>query len=424
MIATLAAKIKTVVAQTTGISVDEVNRRLAKTHRSPGNHLIIAPAARQFWVQLREVEPKNLHERVLVENWKREFQWSDGDVVEDPVEDWELENWAYTQYELRPGEIAGFLARHDVETPYADEDDNAAFQSAQRGSIPQEDDGDGALVVDSDRDRENDGWAEYMQPVGMGDFYLNSGAWQGLPHVTRDAIALTTDWIALSLWADRLIKWDIADKPFDGGMPESFRPFVSLIQGAKSLAEFSDNLKTERLSTWDMVRALIREDVESAWIDAVRAYTERKIDVIALALLAHRLTSFTRFSPEEMLERASAIPWRSHADDESVLGNVADFLVEYQGELDEIEEDLGTIGRTAPEAWEEQKIADTWTQTFENQMQEHWKKQFNQPGDCFAARWTGEGDVAYSVAYRDAILGGQDGMDAHQRALSARRGLR
>ena len=419
MITALATQIKSVVAQATGITVDEVGRRLVKPHRSPGNHLIIAPAARQFWVQLRQAEPKSLHERVLVENWKREFQWSGGDVVEDPVEDWELENWAYDQYELRPGEVTAFLARQDVEAPYASEDDNTAFRAAQRGGIPQEDDGDGSLAEDSDRDRVPEGWPESMKPVGLIDLYT-SDAWQHMHDATQHAIALTTNWGQLIMWADA--QKELQREALDDYVPEVILAFVDIVQKSDSLTGFSSNLKAERLSTWYMVRALIREDVESAWIDTVRSYTERQMDVVALALAAHRLTSYTRFNAEEMMERASAVQWRSHADDETVLGTLWDFLVEYKDELDEIEEDLSSVGRNAPEPREEQKLVDTWAQTYEGDMREFWKTQFNQPGDCFAARWTGEGDIRYSVAYRAAILDGHDGMDAHQQALEARRG--
>ena len=44
---------------------------------------------------------------------------------------------------------------------------------------------------------------------------------------------------------------------------------------------------------------------------------------------------------------------------------------QFEGEMDEIETDVGIDGQSVVWLWEEQRIADQWTDHFENELEEH-----------------------------------------------------
>jgi hypothetical protein len=183
--------------------------------------------------------------------------------------------------------------------------------------------------------------------------------------------------------------------------------------------------------TMDTVREAVRPAVDQVWNEAVAIYHTGDVNIIALGLLAHRLTSATRYTPDEMLDQAEKVVWRSHTDGEIVYqmgqkhngkATVADFLREYQDVLDDIVEDgdWEDVGPLFP--WQEQLELDILTRTTMQKVVAHWRSQFGQKGSTWAAMWTGEREILYALSYLRAIADGQRPNVAHQTAIAARRG--
>ncbi len=68
------------------------------------------------------------------------------------------------------------------------------------------------------------------------------------------------------------------------------------------------------------------------------------------------------------------MPWYSHVD-RSLVGNLYQFMDQFEGELDEIETDAVIEGRDVVWSWEEQRVADQWAACFERELEEHWAAQ-------------------------------------------------
>jgi hypothetical protein len=347
----LVAQIKLTVAQSTNISLAEVERRLDT------DRLVIAPAARKYTDQLRVLwawmteQDSDLREYWMARNWIHRFAltsvYADDPITEDDEE-----------YRLRPGEVIAFLLAHDcefIEGPSPTQEGNEIFFEAQRGGYSQ--DGDDPFHYDTTDTRIPDGWAEYLEPLGAGQFYANP-VWKWLREAMQEAI-------------------DEADGP----------------------------------QKWDYVRDVIREDVERVWDTAVAEYLGGEMNVVALAMVAHRLTSATRFTPEEVLVRARKVPWFSHVDG-AQLGTFDQFLTEYRDELDDIVEE-GVSQDWSP-MWQEQKVANEWADHFERELEAHWTAQaqarkpvlIENGVKVWASAWISKADVAYNLAYLRSVAMG------------------
>jgi hypothetical protein len=380
----LVAEIKLTVAESTNISLAEVERRL------DGDRLVIAPAARKYadslrvlWAWLNE-EDTGHREYWMARYWIRRFAltpvYADDPITDDDIQD-------DKEYRLRPGEVISFLLAHDcefIEGPYPTQEENEIFFEAQRGGYSQ--DGDDPFHFDTTDTRIPDGWAEYLDPVGASQFYGNA-VWKWLREATQDAIEE----------ADRLIR-GLALNPYQ---------------------------------KWDYVRDLIREDVERVWATAVDEYLGGEMNVVALAMVAHRLTSATRFTPEEMLARARKVPWFSHVDG-AQLGTFDQFLVEYRDELDDIVDEGVGQDWSPVWPWEEQRVADQWSEHFERELEAHWTAQAKERKPIlvengtkiWASQFTGMADVAYNLAYLRSVAMGFTKAEVIAAAEKARNGVK
>jgi hypothetical protein len=71
------------------------------------------------------------------------------------------------------------------------------------------------------------------------------------------------------------------------------------------------------------------------------------------------------------------VPWYSHVD-QSPIGNLYQFMADFEGELDKVEIDMAIEGRDVVWPWEEQCVVDEWADHFEKGLEEHWTAQAKQ----------------------------------------------
>jgi hypothetical protein len=106
--------------------------------------------------------------------------------------------------------------------------------------------------------------------------------------------------------------------------------------------------------------------------------------------------------------------WGELCADRSLIGNLYQFMDQFEGELDEIETDAVIEGRDVVWPWEEQRVADQWGAHFEKELEAHWTKQAKQRKPVllengkkvWASAWANLSDVAYNVAYFQAVANG------------------
>ncbi len=319
-----------------------------------------------------------------------------------------LEDEFFAADELRPGEVTSFLVEHDAypkDGPYPTVEENEVYYAAQRGGYGLEDDGvDPGLWDDTDtRDPNEEGaWAEYLEAQGMHLWFSSD-----------ESHDLKTMMDRFAAEADRLVK-------------------------------------AGKLREWDWcqyVRRQMRPTVQAAWEKAVDLYLHEEMNVVALALVADRLTSATRFDEDEIELRTGQVVWYSHVD-RTRLGFVDEFMAMYRDELDDVSEDPGWQQKELRFDNELYNEAKFWAETFEAQYDAHCRRQFGKkliakdgklvdergvivdlPGDLvapekdgvvYAGTWSGEGDIAYAHAYKAAILDGNGPQNAHSLALKGR----
>jgi hypothetical protein len=352
----LVAQIKLTVAESTNISLPELERRLEGDGK-----LVIAPAARKhagqlrvLWAWLTEDDTEH-HEYWMAKAWVRRFALTPV-YADDPITDEDIAD--DEEYRLRPGEVIAFLLAHDcefIEGPYPTDELNEQFFEAQRGGWSRDDfGGDSDIYDDYDlRDPNEEGaWAEYLEPQGMA-------------------------------WVKSMIAW---------------------------LEKQSEPAKS----------------VEWVFDLGVENYLGGDLNVVALALLVRELSVFAE-SKAELAKKARNVPWYSHVD-RSLIGNLYQFMADFEGELDEIETDMVSEGRDVIWPWEEQRVADEWAAHFEKELEAHWTAQAKQRRPVlvengqkiWASAWTGMPDVAYNLAYFQAVTSGFTRQEVQKAAEEAR----
>jgi hypothetical protein len=160
---------------------------------------------------------------------------------------------------------------------------------------------------------------------------------------------------------------------------------------------------------------------------AVENYKGGDLNVVALALLVRELSVFG----DSLVEKTKEVPWYSHVD-RSLIGNLYQFMDQFEGELDEIETDIVFEGRDVVWPWEEQRVADQWAAHFEKELEAHWTEQAKQRKPVlveggqkiWAGTWTNAGDVAYNLAYLKAVAMGHTKSEVTTAAEKARNGTR
>jgi hypothetical protein len=371
----LVSQIKLTVAESTNLSLAELERRLDDNEE----RLVIAPTARKYADQLRVLwawltEDDQEHPEYWMANtWIRRFALTPV-YADDPITDEDIAD--DEEYRLHPGEVIGFLLAHDcefVEGPYPTDEENEIFFEAQRGGWSRDDfGGDSDTYDDYDlRDPNEEGaWAEYLEPQGMA-------------------------------WVKSMIAW---------------------------LEKQSEPAKS----------------VEWVFDLGVENYLGGDLNVVALAMLVRELSVFVE-SKAELAKKARNVPWYSHVD-RSLIGNLYQFMADFEGELDEIETDMVSEGRDVIWPWEEQRVADEWAAHFEQELEEHWTAQAKQrkpvlvepappapgaqaqvdgrPGNgqkIWASQFTGMGDVAYNLAYFKAVADGFTREEVQAAAIAARK---
>jgi hypothetical protein len=106
---------------------------------------------------------------------------------------------------------------------------------------------------------------------------------------------------------------------------------------------------------------------------AVENYKGGDLNVVALALLVRELSVFA----DTLVEKTKKVPWYSHVD-RSLIGNLYQFMDQFECELDEIETDVVIEGRDVVWPWEEQRIADQlrmlghWLMEDDKGLPEYW----------------------------------------------------
>jgi len=243
----------------------------------------------------------------------------------------DIEDDAFEREELKPGEVTQFIRAHEyavpLEGPYGDKEKDAVFFEAQRGGWSRDTYGYGDLNDDHDT-RVNDGWAEYLEPEGLGEFYA-SEAWHILLAEQRYAIAES----------ERLVK--------------------------------AGQLRRR----WGWVKEYLRQRVEDAFDEAVSIYLDGAMNITAMAVVCHKFVSGTRFSEEEMAALTKLIPAISHVDGTHLGVSLYRWIDWNRTELDEIIEDGGydlIEPNTDSYEW---YLADQWSAHFERQYEQHWTRQ-------------------------------------------------
>ncbi len=115
------------------------------------------------------------------------------------------------------------------------------------------------------------------------------------------------------------------------------------------------------------------KSVEWVFNLGVENYRGGDLNVVALALLVRELGVFAE-SKAELVRKARKVPWYSHVD-RSLIGNLYQFMADFEGELDVIEADMVSEGRDVIWPWEEQRVANEWATHFEKELEEHWTTQ-------------------------------------------------
>jgi hypothetical protein len=347
----LVAEIKLAVADSTHISLAELERRLSNEDR-----LVIAPAARKYADQLRVLGnwlteddgPEYWMARAWIHRFALTTVYANDPITDEDINDDE-------EYRLRPGEVIGFLLAHDcefIEGPYPTDELNEVFFEAQRGGYSRDDFGLNTDIYDDyDLRNPNEGWAEYLQPAGMA-------------------------------WVKSMIAW----------LEKQSEPPVEWV--------------------FDL---------------AVENYRGGDLNVVALALLVRELSVFA----DTLVEKTKKVPWYSHVD-RSLIGNLYQFMDQFEGELDGIETDIVFEGRDVIWPWQEQRIADQWATCFEKELETHWAEQAKERKPVlvesgqkiWAGTWTNAGDVAYNLAYLKAVAMGHTKSEVVAAAEKARNGTR
>lgn len=167
------------------------------------------------------------------------------------------------------------------------------------------------------------------------------------------------------------------------------------------------------------------KSVEWVFDLGVENYKGGDLNVVALALLVRELSVFG--DTTTLVAKTKKVPWYSHVD-RSLIGNLYQFMGEFEGELDEIETDAVIDERSVVWPWEEQRVADQWAACFEKELEEHWTAQakarkpvFIENGQkIWAGTWTNAGDVAYNLAYLKAVSMGHTRSEVVAAAKKAR----
>ena len=174
----------------------------------------------------------------------------------------------------------------------------------------------------------NDGWAEYLEPEGLGEFYA-SEEWHMLLAEQRHAIAES----------ERLVK-------------------------AGQLRQ-----------RWGWVKEHVRERVEDAFDEAVSIYLDGAINITAMAVVCHKFVSGTRFSDKEMAALTKLIPAISHVDGTHLSVSLYRWIDWNRTELDEIIEDGGYDLIEPNTDTYEWMLAEGWSRHFERDLEAHWTRQ-------------------------------------------------
>jgi hypothetical protein len=132
-----------------------------------------------------------------------------------------------------------------------------------------------------------------------------------------------------------------------------------------------------------------------------------------------------------LVAKTNKVPWYSHVD-RSLIGNLYQFMDQFEGELDEIETDMVIERGDVVWPWEEQRVADQWTAHFEKKLEAHWTAQakarmkvlVENGQKIWAGTWTNTGDVAYNLAYLKAVAMGHTKSEVVAAAEKARNGAR
>jgi hypothetical protein len=157
----------------------------------------------------------------------------------------------------------------------------------------------------------------------------------------------------------------------------------------------------------------------------VENYKGGDLNVVALALLVRELSVFG--DSATLVAKTKKVPWYSHVD-RSLIGNLYQFMEQFEGELDGIETDVPIEGGRVVWPWEEQRIADQWAAHIEKELVAHWTAQaktrkpvvVENGQKIWAGTWTNAGDVAYNFAYFQAVANGFTRQEVQKAAEEAR----
>ena len=183
----------------------------------------------------------------------------------------------------------------------------------------------------------------------------------------------------------------------------------------------------KKMIAWLERRPEPGKSVEWVFDLAVENYKGGDLNVVALALLVRELSVFS----DTPVEKVKKVPWYSHVD-RSLIGNLYQFMDQFEGDLDEIETDVVIEGRDVVRPWEEQRVADQWATCFEKELEAHWTEQakarkpvlVENGQKIWAGTWTNAGDVAYNLAYLKAVAMGHTKSEVVTAAEKARNGTR
>jgi hypothetical protein len=360
--------LKALVAEVTAHAASR-NGKEVDNFDPDAEHVNIASTARKYkdivcqTFHLLDEHDKDLPVYWALKNWHHRLQMAPV-YAHDEVFLGEIVDEAFDREELRPGEVMAFVLANDreigVEGPYPTDEENQVFFEAQRGGYSHDSFGLSDLSDDHDTRNLVEGWAEYLEPVGMPEFY-GSAEWKWLRARTSRAIQE----------ADEL------------GASEK----------------------------WSHVAGLIRPAVEEAFDAAVKLYLDGHINTVSMALIVHKFVSATRFSREEMVRLTRLIPGKSHVDGTDLGVSLFKWMGWYQEELDEVLEDAWEGDWSPRFASEEAYVAEEWAGHFESQMETHWVRQakartpaLEEEGKkLWASCFAGLGDVAYNLAYFRAV---------------------
>ena len=305
----------------------------------------------------------------------------------------------FTDAELRPGEVVSFLLANDkdldVVGPYDTDEENLEFFEAQKGGWTSDMFGEYTSDDWDDHDtRQPEGWAEYLEPKGLVEFY-DSDEWN---------------------WLRAAMKWAIA---------EADRKIARFRKG-----DFTEGFAPDM--KWEWIKVQVREPMEAAFSAATALYLDQSINITAMALLVHKFVSPTRFSRWEMAEMTEVIPAISHVDQAQLGYSLLEWMKDHAGEIDEILEDGADYDTFPRFPNEEVEVATKWVNFFEERLEYHWTQQarartpaLQENGQkLWASCFTGMGDVAYNMAYFRAVCAEAPINDAITAGKLAREDLR